>query len=341
MTGRRLIALGIPLTAATALSACMQIGQVSQPDSNVSNRQIYQYTAIGASDAVGFGASIPCPTGPVTIGPDTEQMPTPVSCPGGTGYVPVLAGSLRTGANQVTLTDLGISGATLGPAERTLGNTYEPFVFGCTPSGATACVPGDFLSDELPLLAAPINTVTIFAGGNDTNAIFAHVVVACGGCTPGQIGAMITADVTQLGADYATLLGTVHNAFPFARIYVANLPNFGQIPRGVGLGGSAQALLDAISVGIDANVINGAIAAQGIPVIDLECDPQSYNPANFFTDGFHPNDSGYALFASKFATAIKNFGAPPPSGNCGAFSMLQRAFTVKNLRHKHFKMIRY
>ncbi len=53
------------------------------------------YTAIGASDSVGLGASVPC---------------TSPSCPGGTGWVPVLA--RRLGA---TLNNLGISGAVIGP----------------------------------------------------------------------------------------------------------------------------------------------------------------------------------------------------------------------------------
>lgn len=339
MIVRRIVAFGTALGAVTVLAACTQLSQLVSPNPNVSNSRSYVYTAIGASDAVGFGSSRPCATAPVVIGSDTEQMPSPPSCPGGTGYVPDIAALLTTNKNTVTLTDLGISGAVLGPTERTLGNTYEPFVFGCSSSGPNVCIPGDFITDELPLIPSQQNTVTIFAGGNDTNAIFAHVAVACASCTPAQIGAMITSDVTNFGSDYNTLLGAVHAGFPFARIYVANLPNFGLIPRGVCIGApvnnpppfctandppqnnpGAQFLLDQISTGIDAGVINGAIAANGIPVIDLECDPASYDPANFYVDGFHPDDAGYALFAAKFATALRNFGAPPPAVSCPPYS---------------------
>jgi lysophospholipase L1-like esterase len=339
MMVRRFAAFGVSLLALTALTACTQLSQLSAPNPNVSNARTFAYTAIGASDAVGFGASRPCPTAAVVIGSDTEQMPSPANCPNGTGYVPVIAALLTTGTNVATLTDLGISGAVIGPTERTLGNTYEPFIFGCSSSGPNVCIPGDFLTDELPLIPSQQNTVTIFAGGNDTNAIFSHVAVACGSCSPNQVAMMIGTDVTNFGNDYSTLLTAVHGSFPFARIYVANLPNFGLIPRGVCTGApllnpppfctvndppqnnpQAQFLLDQISTAIDAGVINGAIASQGIPVIDVECDAQSYVPSNFYIDGFHPDDAGYALFAAKFTAAIRAFGAPPPPGSCPPFS---------------------
>jgi lysophospholipase L1-like esterase len=342
MIVRRFVALGVALTGAVSLSACSTLSQTSLPNPNVSNSRVFNYTAIAASDGVGVGASSPCTTGPVSVGGEVVQMPTPPNCPGGTGYVPVLAGLLRTGVNVVNLTDLGISGAVIGATERSLADTYEPLLPGatCTPSGPTECAPGDFIRDELPLIPSQQNTVTIFAGGNDTNAIFAHVAIACFGCSPQQIAAMITADVMNFGADYNTLLGSIHASFPFARIYVANLPNLGLIPRGKALGGSAQALLDAISTGIDSGVINGPIAASGIPVIDLECDAQSYDAANFSPDGFHPNDSGYALFAAKLNTAIRNYGAPPPAGSCPPYSLSKTRHPLSgDVRNVH--LIRY
>jgi lysophospholipase L1-like esterase len=352
MTTRRLVAFVAATTAAISLSACSQSGQLGVANPNVSQSVTYNYTAIGASDAVGYGSSNPCPTALVVIGPDSELMPSPANCPGGTGYVPVISRLLSTGHNVVNLTDLGISGAVIGPDIRAIGNTYEPIIFGCSGSGPNVCVPGDFLSDELPLLPSPINTVTIFAGGNDTNAIFAGAAVIAGG--GGDPTSFIDSSITSFGNDYVTLLGAVHQAFPFARIYVANLPNFGLIPRGVCLGASqpsptcpvpgnnpqGQALLDVISTSIDAFVIN-ALAGNNIPVIDLECDGRSYDPANFFTDGFHPNDSGYSIFAHAFSTAIVNFHAPPPSGSCGTYSQSSIRHTFSKLRGLHLKYLRY
>ena len=340
----------------------MQTGQLVAPNANQSNARTFNYTAIGASDAVGVGASSPCTTAAVVIGPDTEQMPSPPSCPGGTGYVPVIARVLTSQTNTVNLTDLGISGAVIGPTERTLGNMWEPFLDPtCGHPAQPACIPGAFIADELPLIPSQQNTVTIFAGGNDTIAIFAHVAVACSACTPQQIVAMVTNDIVNFGADYSTLLTAVHSAFPFARIYVANLPNLGLIPRGVCIGSdpanpppfcdpvndpaqnnpAAQLLLDQISVGIDSGVINGPVFGSGIPVIDLECTAALYDPANFSPDGFHPDDSGYALFAQKFAAAIRIFGASPPAGSCGAFSQggPRRPFNPRGL--KRIKLARW
>lgn len=348
------VALGV---ITVALSSCSQLGQATTSDV-LATQHSYIYTAIGASDAVGFGSSVPCPTSAVVIGPDTEQMPNPVNCPGGKGYVPAIQRRLTSSTSITTLTDLGISGAVVGPAERALGNQWEPFLFGCSSSGPNVCIPGDFLDDELPLIPSNQDLVTIFAGGNDTNAILAHVAVACSACTPQQIQAMITADVTNFANDYATLVGAIHQSMPLARIYVANLPNFALIPRGVCIGSDPgnpppfcgpsdpalgqpglQELLDLISTGIDANVIN-QFAASGIPVIDAECDPLSYDPKNFSVDGFHPDDAGYSLFAQQFAITIRNFGGPAPSGNC-QFSQAVTHRSPSIVRHGKLPYVRY
>ena len=333
MIVRRLGSMVMLFGVTFSLSSCTELGQAVGSDP-LATQHSYIYTAVGASDAVGYGSSAPCPTSAVVIGPDTEQMPTPADCPGGKGYVPVLAERLLSQTSTSALTDLGISGAVAGRAERTLGNTWEPFLFGCSSSGPNVCIPGDFIDDEVPLVPTNQTVVTVFAGGNDTNAILAHVAVACASCTPTQIQQMITADVTQFGADFQTLLGSIHAVDPLARIYVANLPNFALIPRGVCIGSDPlnpppfcgpndpaegqpglQALLDAISTSIDTFVINPA-AASGIPVVDTECDPRSYDPANFFIDGFHPDDAGYLIFAQQFAKMVRDFGGPAPQGTC-------------------------
>lgn len=357
MIVRRLASMVVLAGVVVELASCSQLGQSTGSDP-LAIQHTYVYTAIGASDAVGFGSTAPCPTASVVIGPDTEQMPSPPNCPGGKGYVPGIASRLTSSTGSVVLTDLGIAGAAVGPTERTLGNTWEPLLFGnCTSSGANVCIPGDFIDDELPLIPGNQDLVTIFAGGNDTNAILAHVAVACANCTQQQIQAMITADVTNFATDYLTLLGAIHKSLPFARIYVANLPNFALIPRGVCIGSDPgspppfcgpndpalgqpglQQLLGAISTGIDANVIN-VFATNGIPVVDLECNPESYDPKNFYVDGFHPDDSGYSLFAQLFTLMIKNFGGPPPSGNCqfSAGTMHGGVGAIHNVKLRHIR----
>jgi len=88
------------LVAVTSLTA---VGCSSSSASTVFTHT--NYTALGASDAMGVGSSVPCATAGI------PAVPSPVSCPGGKGYVPVLAGFLTTSTNSVNLIDLGIYGA--------------------------------------------------------------------------------------------------------------------------------------------------------------------------------------------------------------------------------------
>jgi lysophospholipase L1-like esterase len=268
------------------------------------------YTAIGASDAVGYGASVPC------ANPPTVAVPT---CPGGTGYVPDLAKLLSNAGATVTLNDLGISGAVLGPDILSTVNMYGALGSAdqCMPRTAGVdAYPADFITAELPHLTGSETLVTVFAGGNDTNGIAnAAGCMAAASATTDQIDAFVTAEIAAFGADLETLLGSVHAKAPNAKIYVANLPNFALIPVGQEQSVAAQELLSTISVGIDLQVID-PIAATGTPVIDLLCNPQSYVPANFYTDGFHPNDAGYAAFAAAFYAQITAKTPAAPSSSC-------------------------
>ena len=270
------------------------------------------YTAIGASDAVGYGASVPC------ANPPTVAVPT---CPGGTGYVPDLAKLLTNAGSVVTLNDLGISGAVLGPDILSTVNMYGALGTPdeCMPRTAGVDAdPADFITAELPHLTGTETLVTVFAGGNDTNGIAnaaGCMAAANPPATTSQIDAFVATEIGAFGADLETLLGAVHAKAPNAKIYVANLPNFALIPVGQEQSVAGQQLLSAISVGIDLQVID-PIAATGTPVIDLLCNPQSYVPANFYTDGFHPNDAGYAAFAAAFYAQITATTPAAPSSTC-------------------------
>jgi lysophospholipase L1-like esterase len=282
------------------------------------------YTAIGASDAVGYGASVPC------ANPPTVAVPT---CPGGTGYVPDLAKLLAKSGAVVTLNDLGISGAVIGPDILTTVNTYGALGTAdqCMPRTAGVdAYPADFITAELPHLTGTETLVTVFAGGNDTNGIAnaaGCMAAANPPATTEQIEAFVTSEIGAFGADMETLLGTVHAKAPNAKIYVANLPNFALIPVGQAQSLATQELLSTISVGIDLQVID-PLAATGTPVIDLLCNPQSYVPANFYTDGFHPNDAGYAAFAAAFYAQITATTPTAPSSSC---TYIPTAIKVRNL----------
>ena len=69
------------------------------------------------------------------------------------------------------------------------------------------------------------------------------------------------------------------------------------------------------SVGFDLNIIN-KVTSSGIPVADLLCDSASYNSSDFYTDGFHPNDSGYAVIAALLYADLTTSSPPAPSSKC-------------------------
>src|SRR5205807_9298428 len=113
------------------------------------------YTAVGASDATGHGASVEC-------------FPF-ADCPNGTGYVPVTARQLRSQGFIVTLSNLGIPTAVIGRDFETLGQQYN------------RTVAGNFIEQEMPFVAQNSTVITIFAGGNEVNTITAALGAGAGG----------------------------------------------------------------------------------------------------------------------------------------------------------------
>jgi lysophospholipase L1-like esterase len=307
------------IVSALALAACSKSTSVPPvgPPAIV-------YTAIGASDAVGYNASIPC------ANPPSVAVPT---CPGGTGYVPVLATLLGASGAPVTLNDRGISGAVIGPDILAMGNMYGSQVSAvpCKPRTGNDVIPADFITNELPSLSGNETLVTIFAGGNDTNAIVnAAVCLSLGGASNAAVQQFLATQIQAFGNDFVSLTSAIHAKAPGALIVVANLPNFAGIPIAQNPQvAPAKPLLQAVSVGIDTNVYLAAATNLGIPTVDLLCDPRSYQNTSFFpgplADGFHPNDTGYAIFAAAFAAQIA--ARPPvlPQKSCPQMSLASNA----------------
>ena len=267
------------------------------------------YTAIGASDAVGYGSSVPCANPPLIAVP---------TCPGGTGYVPDLRNLLIEAGDTVTLNDLGISGAVIGPDILATSNKYGALgsADACQPRSSSDAYPADFIDAELPQLTGKETLITIFAGGNDTNGIAnAAACMSAAGASTLQLDAFVVAEIAAFGNDFQKLVSAVHAKSPSARIVIANLPNFALIPVGLQQTTAGQQLLAALSTGFDLDVIDKA-AALGYPVVDLLCNPQSYVSTNFYTDGFHPDDAGYADFARVFYAQITAATPAQPSTTC-------------------------
>lgn len=249
------------------------------------------YTAVGASDAVGVGASVPC-------------VPL-VPCPTGTGYVPVLARRLGQSGATVTLTNLGIPGAVVNA---------EMLALSASVGGGA---PADMVRTSLPLVPASSTLVTVFAGGNDANAIAAAVQAGLAGV---NADTYVDSQVAVFGAGFQTLIDGIRSRAPGARLLVVNLPNLAGLPYAAAYPSLRQRSLQRAAVGMTTQVIN-RMATQGIPVVDLMCDPRVYERGNLSADGFHPSDAGYALLAETLFQASLT-GVSTPASSCSQMQVV-------------------
>ena len=122
----------------SAFSACSKSESPTSPTPN-SPTQAIIYTAIGASDGIGFGGSAPC-------------LPF-ADCPNGTGYVQTLGRRLAEGGRAVTVANLSLPGAVLNRATQDLATSLG------------RSIPGNFIDQEAPFVRTNTTHVTIFAGG--------------------------------------------------------------------------------------------------------------------------------------------------------------------------------
>ena len=282
--------------AALALSACSAgnktPGSPSSPSPVPQQNSTINYTAIGASDAQAIGSSVEC------------LIPF-VDCPNGMGYVQVAARQLKANGYTINLTNLGIATATLGRDFQDLGNQ----------NGHT--VVANFIESEAPFVNANTTLFTIFAGGNDVNVVTSAMGRGAGASD--QIG-YINAQIRAFGADYMTLLSLLRARAPSARIVALNLPNMGAMPFLAGASAQQRQAAQLLSVGMTTTAIN-ALTAQGVIVIDLMCDPRSYQAVTYSADGFHPSDVGYAWMAAEVVSAATT-NYKSPQSTCAQMSLI-------------------
>lgn len=283
--------VALALSASCALAACHASPASPSPPPSAGSAVVY--AAVGASDAAGVGSSAPC-------------MPY-TDCPNGQGYVPRIVRDLKAQGSTVALTNLGIPAAVLSQRIQTLGEQY----------GRT--IPGNFIEQEMPFIPHDATLLTVFAGANDVNTISAAVGGGAGGSDP---SGFVDQQIRAFGDDLKTLLDGIRTRAPSARIVVANLPNMGAMPFSSGYSATRRRLLQKASVGISTQVIN-PLAGQGIPVVDIQCDTRYTNRAYLSSDGFHPNDQGYAAFAADFLKAIRASSYPAPSASCAPMTAVK------------------
>lgn len=284
MQGRLWISLTL---VATSASGCKRDTPTTPtPDGEVS------YSAIGASDGIGFGGSVPC-------------LPFDPDCPSGTGYVYLLKRRLQTDGLTVTLSNRSVPGAVLSPAIQALSRDIGRDIL------------SNFLDQAAPFVASNSTHVTIFAGGNDANVIAQNIRAGRGSA---NVGAFIDQHVSQWSTDLGELLRRVRARAPTARIVALNLPNLGAAPYVASLSTQERSILQRIAVSLSDRV--NALTSQSVIVIDLMCEPRLYETSRFSSDGFHPSDAGYALMAELAYPALRNGTARTPSSSCAQRTLL-------------------
>src|SRR6185295_10466656 len=253
-------------------------------------------------DKLGLGDKSPtAPSGPPTAGStvvyaaigasDANGVGSSVvcapfaDCPNGMGYVPVTARTLTTQGFTVRLTNLGIATSVISPGFAQLGANY----------GRT--IVGNFIDQEMPFVPQTATVVTIFAGGNEVTTITAALGGGAGGSDPA---------------------GFIDSQ---PRFVILNVPNMAGLPFLAGAPLAQRQAAQRASVGMTRSVVN-ALASDTISVVDLMCDPRSYQPSIYSGDGFHPNDAGYALLASEVVKATTQASYPRPQNSCAGMTIV-------------------
>jgi lysophospholipase L1-like esterase len=279
------------LLAATVLGACDVFKSSTQPTpAPAPPAAEVDYTALGASDATGYGGSIPCV--PFT------------TCPDGTGYVQILARRLQSAGKTVTLANLGLPGAVLSADVQAIGNSI----------GRNILV--NFLDNELPFVPRGSTVVTVFTGANDVNAIAAAVQAGAAGADP---AAYEQTQAQNFGRDLRTLVAGIQNRAPGARIVFLNLPNLAGLPYAAGDTPAQKQDLQRLAVAFSAQI--NTLASAGLVVVDLMCDSRFYAAGVYSGDGFHPNDAGYVSLADVLYPAVSAGTATVPRGSCAQMSL--------------------
>jgi lysophospholipase L1-like esterase len=246
------------------------------------------YTAIGASDGIGFGSSSPC-------------LPY-VDCPDGKGYVQILRRQLQNTGRSVNHTNLSLPSAVLSRAiedlARDIGQPIEPLA-------------GNFIERQAPFVPTNTTHVTIFAGGNDANVIGRATLAGRGGT---DVNTYIDAQVRQWGTDLEELIVRIRTRAPSARIVALNMINLAGSPYVAGRPQSEKSIMQRIAVGISDRV--NALTSRQVLVVDLMCDARLYVPSNYASDGFHPGDNGYAVFAEDTLPALRDGANNQPNTSC-------------------------
>jgi lysophospholipase L1-like esterase len=286
---RRLLIAALLATFASGIACSALKSTPTTPTPTPGDGPIF-YTAIGASDGIGFGSSNVCI-------PFTD-------CPDGAGYVQILRRRLRDAfpTRTVDHRNLSIPGAVLSPAIETLARDIGQPI---------SDLAGNFIDRQAPFVPTNTTHMTIFAGGNDANVIGKAVLAGRGGNDP---NAYIDSQVRQWGTDLEGMIDKIRARAPNTRIVALNMINLASAPYLASRPTSEKSIMQRIAVGISDRV--NALQSKNVLIVDLMCDARLYLPQNYASDGFHPGDAGYVIFADDAFPALKDGVNNTPSTSC-------------------------
>ena len=286
------------LLLALAVSGCSLLDKKdspTEPDPNPTptpnpNSNVVSYTAVGASDAIGYGSSVAC-------------LPF-AACPDGKGYVQVFQRRLKSDGKTVSLQNLGLPGGVLSPEIQSIGNSIGRDLF------------TNFIDNEMNFVAKDATLVTVFAGGNDVNTIAAAIKAGAAGS---DVNGYVTARRQAFGRDLRTLLNGIRARSASARIVWLNLPNLAALPYAAGYTSAEKKVVQQIAVAFSAEI--NALRADGVLVVDIMCDPFFYQSSGYSSDGFHPNDTGYQHMADVIYGPATTGQGSVPAASCSQMTL--------------------
>ena len=249
------------------------------------------YAAVGASDVTGVGSSVVCL-------PYTD-------CPNGTGYAFVAARDLRGRGFTVNLTNMGIPTGVISRTFQDMGLQLGRTVL------------GNYIDQEAPFVSKDSTLITVFAGANEVNIITGAMGAGAGASDP---AGYIDQQVRTFGDDYARLMSALRAQAPGARLVLLNVPNVAGMPFLSSATLAQRQAAQRAAVRMSTTVIN-PLASSSVSIVDLLCDTRLYDRANYSSDGFHPNDAGYAAIGGEVARAVTG-SYPSPQGSCQTMTIV-------------------
>ena len=240
-----------------------------------------RYAAIGASDVSGIGSSVVC-----VLQSD---------CPNGTGYVFVAARGLRGRGFTVNVTNLGLPTGVISRSFQDLGSQTAASSLATSSIRRSRLYPKD------------TTLITIFAGANEVNIITS----ALGAALAATIRPATSTSRSGRSGRLQTLMTALRAvARRSARFVILNVPNVAGMPF---LAGAARpAPGGAARLGPhddDGHQRLRLVECRGCRS-DVRLAP--VRPSNYSSDGFHPNDAGYAVIGNEIVRAVteRSYAAP-------------------------------